>query len=896
MKTYFTSAAFPHFMLACTMGLSPFVSSGQLLTWEGDQDGNWNTTDNLGNTNWSEESLPSVGDILSFGGLVNTSTINDLAAGTSLGGISFTNDGTVDAQDAAFTLAGNSITLTGDIPTTASIAEPIADRIDLDLILGGGMSILAKTGHTLDINGDISGDFILSIGDNNKVNDEALVTFSGNNSHSLTSLTRNANLRIESETALGLGVELRRGASLFLANGLDLNLPSGITIYNGGAPSQAISLNEDGVSTASINAATLVTNLNYSQSLNFVTGEDDTLTINGQITGVSANEANEAEIRKSGEGTLVLTNPANDYIAQMRVLGGTLAISGAGILGDPTSSLRMNGGNLDLSGTTQTVGTVIISTEAPSGDVIHNGTLSATNFIANNGAGNATISATLTGTGGFTMSGAGIVTLTGTNSYAGNTSSTAGSLVATTTAALPGYDSPGRVIFDGGTIGVQVGGAGWTTGEVDTLLNNATKTAGALGFDTTNGDFTLPTDFSGTIGLTKLGANTLTLSGDNSYAGNTSLLEGALHINSATALGGSGTFFIGNGTTINNLSGFSITLTNNHPVILPGDGFVFGGGDDLNFGTGAVTLNLPPNEMTRIITLNGTDRTLTFGGDTTSPSRGGNTNIQVDGPGNTLVFGSLALNNAVANRDNAWSGSANVTVDGGILDGGDGGQLFTYSGTGTFTIGGGCTYVGQTTVNSGTLALAAGADLSDRTDVRINGGIIDLATEVSDSVSTLTIAGVNGDAPLADGTYGSSTSGATNAGLESPDTFFSGDGVLNVVFVPDVAEGVYGDWAGGEPFDADTNGDGVKNGLAWILGAASPDANALPLLPVPVQSGGQLSMTFTQLSSIAPAKLFVEYSYDLGVLDPWIRVEVPATSGEVDDVTFVVTPSDSSSS
>ncbi len=55
-------------------------------------------------------------------------------------------------------------------------------------------------------------------------------------------------------------------------------------------------------------------------------------------------------------------------------------------------------------------------------------------------------------------------------------------------------------------------------------------------------------------------------------------------------------------------------------------------------------------------------------------------------------------------------------------------------------------------------------------------------------------------------------------------------------------------------------------------------------------------MTFTQLNSIAPAKLFVEYSYDLGVLDPWHRVEIPSTSGEVDDVTFVVTPSDSSSS
>ncbi|MDB4508499.1 hypothetical protein N9051_02820, partial [Akkermansiaceae bacterium] len=228
----------------------------------------------------------------------------------------------------------------------------------------------------------------------------------------------------------------------------------------------------------------------------------------------------------------------------------------------------------------------------------------------------------------------------------------------------------------------------------------------------------------------------------------------------------------------------------------------------------------------------------------------------------------------------------------GILDGGDGGQLFTYSGTGTFTIGGVCNYAGRTTVNSGVLALATGADLSENTTVQINGGKIDLADGFNDTVESLMIAGVNGDAPLANGTYGSSTSGATNAGLESPDTYFSGDGVLTVqAFVADPYEA----WAGGEGFDVDTNGDGVKNGLAWILGAPSPAAEALSLMPVPEQSGGELSMAFTQVNSIAPTRLFVEFSNDLGISDPWHRVEIPATSGTVDGVSFVVTPDDSTS-
>lgn len=41
----------------------------------------------------------------------------------------------------------------------------------------------------------------------------------------------------------------------------------------------------------------------------------------------------------------------------------------------------------------------------------------------------------------------------------------------------------------------------------------------------------------------------------------------------------------------------------------------------------------------------------------------------------------------------------------------------------------------------------------------------------------------------------------------------------------------YDAWSGGAPADGDANGDGVKNGVAWALGAANPNVNALSLLP-----------------------------------------------------------------
>ncbi len=149
---------------------------------------------------------------------------------------------------------------------------------------------------------------------------------------------------------------------------------------------------------------------------------------------------------------------------------------------------------------------------------------------------------TSSGTAGLTKIGAGTLILSGANTYNGNTSVDQGTLTATVAAALSGYNSAGRVVFNGGTVGVQVGGAGWTTGQVDTLLGNATKTSGALGIDTTNGSLTQWTAFTttnlgSTLGLAKLGVNTLTLNQANTYAGVTTVADGILIATHGDALG-----------------------------------------------------------------------------------------------------------------------------------------------------------------------------------------------------------------------------------------------------------------------------------------------------------------------------------------------------------------------
>jgi hypothetical protein len=103
----------------------------------------------------------------------------------------------------------------------------------------------------------------------------------------------------------------------------------------------------------------------------------------------------------------------------------------------------------------------------------------------------------------------------------------------------------------------------------------------------------------------------------------------------------------------------------------------------------------------------------------------------------------------------------------------------------------------------------------------------------------------------------------------------------------------YAAWAGGAAFGDDANGDGVKNGLAWLLGAASPNADALSLLPVPTETAGGLKLNFNMLNSTnrGTATLSVEHSSDLGIGDPWTTVLVPdADDGPTSGVTFTVSP------
>ncbi|MGL5018291.1 MAG: autotransporter-associated beta strand repeat-containing protein, partial [Luteolibacter sp.] len=194
-------------------------------------------------------------------------------------------------------------------------------------------------------------------------------------------------------------------------------------------------------------------------------------------------------------------------------------------------------------------------------------------------------------------------------------------------------------------------------------------------------------------------------------------------------------------------------------------------------------------------------------------------------------------------------------------------------------------YTGNTTVSAGTLVVRkAGTQPNanpnnDASTITIaTGAVLNLDYTGTDTVASLVI-GAN--PPITSGVYGSA---------EFPG-IITGSGKLTVGTDAFLA------WASnntGVLFDGDENNDGVKNGLAWLLGAANPTANVNGPLPLITQTGSGLKMTFSMLpaSARAGARLFVEHSGDVGTNDPWSAgTLVPDGSGGTEPVTFMVTDS-----
>ena len=243
---------------------------------------------------------------------------------------------------------------------------------------------------------------------------------------------------------------------------------------------------------------------------------------------------------------------------------------------------------------------------------------------------------------------------------------------------------------------------------------------------------------SGALSLVKKGSGKMTLSGANTFSGNTTLDEGSLEVKNAQALGtgslsqtdgSSSLIFDTTGTVTNDLSIFSVEFLQD--VILSGniiannatydvaDGVTAEASGDIT-GTGGTTkIGLGTQVLSGNNTYTGANDvqvgTLRAGsttafGDNVATTVDSGAVLELDGFSNSIgsLAGAGTVENASVTAATLTTGADNTsTTFSGILQDGAGGGTFglTKVGTGTMTLTGANQHTGTTTLNAGTLVL-----------------------------------------------------------------------------------------------------------------------------------------------------------------------------------------------
>jgi autotransporter-associated beta strand protein/T5SS/PEP-CTERM-associated repeat protein len=249
----------------------------------------------------------------------------------------------------------------------------------------------------------------------------------------------------------------------------------------------------------------------------------------------------------------------------------TAAISGAGSLSKAgAGTLILTGSSTYTGGTTITGGTLQLGDGGPNGSIVGNVTNNGT--FAINRSDTFTFGGVISGSGAFQQNGTGTTIFTAANTYTGGTIINAGTLRL----------GPGGSLAPITALTVNAGGTFDLNSFNQTIgslagAGNVTLGAGTLTTGSDNTSTTFSGTISGTGGLTKIGAGTLVLTGNNPYSGatavnggrltvNGSIPNSTLTVNGGATLGGVGTIgnaIINNGTLSPGNSIGTITVNGN---------------------------------------------------------------------------------------------------------------------------------------------------------------------------------------------------------------------------------------------------------------------------------------------------------------------------------------------
>ena len=268
-----------------------------------------------------------------------------------------------------------------------------------------------------------------------------------------------------------------------------------------------------------------------------------------------------------------------------------------------------------------------------------------------------------------------------------------------------------------------------------TTINNEIHLDNLISTINNSADVTISGAVTGTGGLIKTGASTLTLTGTNVYQDTTTITNGTLSVTGDANLGNSNDAIIFNGgnltvtgaTTIDN----TVTLTSNATITNSADvtlsGVISSTGNLTKAGANTLTLS-GVNTYTGTTTV--TDGTLSVSAD----SKLGTGALTLNG-GNLTVTGATTIDNTVTLSSNATvTNSADATLSGVI----SGANTLTKAGASTLTLAGTTSYPGTTTVTDGTLSVSADSNLGNTTGaLTLNGGNLAItgATTIDNTVT-----------------------------------------------------------------------------------------------------------------------------------------------------------------
>ncbi|MGH8083552.1 MAG: autotransporter-associated beta strand repeat-containing protein [Lysobacter sp.] len=454
-------------------------------------------------------------------------------------------------------------------------------------------------------------------------------------------------------------------------------------------------------------------------------------------------------LTKVGIARLTLSG-VNAYTGSTIVQAGALVLSGGGSIANSKNLSLADGTLFDIAATTAGATVNDLSGAATATVTLGNQTLTGNNNSDSLFAG------TINGLGGLNKTGVGVLSLSGANTYTGSTAIQGGTLALNGAGTVA--SSKNVSVGDGGILDIAATNAGATVND----LSGSAGSAINLGAQTLTSNHLTDTVFAGRIGgaggVTKTGAGSLTLSGNNAYTGSTAVQAGALALSGGGSIASSKNLSLADGTTfdiaattagatVNDLSGAATakvvlgnqTLTGNNNSNTLFAGTINGAGGLTKTGAGVLTLS-GANTYTGTTSIDAGTLTLTGTGrvsdsknvslgsrgvlDISATTAGASVNDLIGQAGANINLGNQALT-ANSNTDTRYAGAI-----------GGAGSVIKI-GAGALSLDGASTYTGGTALRKGRLnlghnqALGTGAlAMDDGTTLGFNANGLTVANNI----------------------------------------------------------------------------------------------------------------------------------------------------------------------